>query len=421
MYKACKMKNILKIGYRNFLFIVFITFCIQFTELKLGVVKISEILLLLLTPFIYQRKMNRWIYRLFLFISLWFLISLCFNPFRDFYLLQKVSKLKTPYFISFGRFLELFACLNLAAIIINFLKNKELIVVNKVIKAIVLLNLWITIFHLYWYFLFMTNFIDETYFVYGRIPRLRGWYVEAGPYGLMLSFVFCLTFFYNFKYNALIRVIFAFTIIFAAKSKAGTMFILIWYLTYYFKIIYKTAKEYSFIFILLGILISGFILYEISYQYVYQIENVRREMKERPTDVNLVMGRIAGLFIFPDMLIDNPIFGIGLGNYPLIRNNPEYLGFVPKSPPGKTDAHGFGGLLQILVDGGVFIFSLFVLLMVKIYKKTRVINHLKYFLFAFLYLFIFGVQIYFLYPWVLFGFLIATLNSYEVSSKDFGN
>lgn len=409
------MKNLFKIGSKNFLFVVFITFCIQFTELKLGVVKISEILLLLSTPFIYQRKINKWIYRLFLFISLWFLISLFFNPFREFYLLQNVSKLKTPYFISFGRFLELFACLNLAAIIINYFKNKEVIVINKVIKAIVLLNIWITIFHLFWYFLFITNFINETYFVYGRIPRLRGWYVEAGPYGLMLSFVFCLTFFYDFKRNVLIRTIFIFTIIFAAKSKAGTMFILVWYLTLYSKIIYKTAKEYSFIFILLGALFSGFVLYKISYQYVYAIENVQREMKERPTDVNLVMGRIAGLFIFPDMLLNNPIFGIGLGNYPLIRNNPEYLGFIPKSPPGKTDAHGFGGLLQILVDGGVFMFSLFVLLVVALYKKICTINNLRYFLFAFLYLFIFGVQIYFLYPWILFGFLIATLNSYEVS------
>ncbi|HBK70196.1 MAG TPA: hypothetical protein DDZ39_00820, partial [Flavobacteriaceae bacterium] len=110
---------------KNILFIVFVVFCIQFTEIKINVIKVAEILLLLLTPFLYYKSINKWV---LLFLSLfifWFLISIAFNPFREFYLLQEVSILKKPYFITIGRFLELIACVNLTALTHQFFKNKS--------------------------------------------------------------------------------------------------------------------------------------------------------------------------------------------------------------------------------------------------------------------------------------------------------
>ena len=123
------------------------------------------------------------------------------------------------------------------------------------------------------------------------------------------------------------------------------------------------------------------------------------------------MGRIAGVFIFPDMIVDYPVLGIGLGNYPIMRNNPKYLDFIPKSPKGETDAHGFGGIVQLLVDGGIVVFGLFLLIMYKFYKDVKKNkNKSENFLLIFLFFFIFGVQIYFLYPWVLLG-ILTSLNS----------
>ena len=133
------------------------------------------------------------------------------------------------------------------------------------------------------------------------------------------------------------------------------------------------------------------------------------------------MGRIAGLFIFPKMIVKNPIAGIGLGNYPIVRNNPEFLGFIPKSPKGKTDAHGYGGLMQLLVDGGLIIFTLFLIIIYQLFKKLkRNGNNEEKFLQIFLFFFVFGVQIYFLYPWVLMGVLMAFL-THKKDEKEIGN
>ncbi len=41
-------------------------------------------------------------------------------------------------------------------------------------------------------------------------------------------------------------------------------------------------------------------------------------------DPNLVMGRVAGAVLGPRMLIAHPFLGIGWGNYPLVRDDPEY-------------------------------------------------------------------------------------------------
>ena len=101
-----------------------------------------------------------------------------------------------------------------------------------------------------------------------------------------------------------------------------------------------------------------------------------------------------------------------------MRNNPKYLDFIPHSPNGKTDAHGFGGIVQILVDGGLIMLLFFSFIMTKFYKKLRLSSKKNsYFLLAFLYLFVFGVQIYFLYPWILFGILI-TLSNMKINNEE---
>jgi hypothetical protein len=41
-------------------------------------------------------------------------------------------------------------------------------------------------------------------------------------------------------------------------------------------------------------------------------------------DGNFVMGRVAGAVIAPRMIAARPLTGIGWGNYPLVRDNPEY-------------------------------------------------------------------------------------------------
>ncbi len=397
----------------NYAFIIFVVFCVQFTELKVDVVKIAEILLLILTPFIYQRKINKWILLIATFFFVWFVVSILLNPFRDFYLLKNVSILKQPYFITVGRFLELIACINLVALVNNFFKDKSFSQIRFFLRNIFFLSCAFLFFNLIVYVLNYSGFISETRLVYENF-RLRGWFSEGGPYGLMLSFTFCLSFFYKHRYNNILRAIIVLTIIFIARSKAGMLLILVWYTLLYYKKLYKKLRELNIAIIVIGVIITSIIFVKISHKYIYAINNVRQEMKERPTDVNLVMGRISGLFIFPEMIVDYPLFGIGLGNYPIMRNNPEYLDFIPPSPVGKTDAHGFGGIIQVLVDGGVVMLLFFLMIFFNFYRVLKKNNsHLKIFLYIFLCLFMFGVQIYFLYPWVLLGTLISLSNKVD--------
>ena len=392
---------------KNFLFVLFIVFCIQFTELKLDVIKLSELLLLLLTPFIYLKKINKWILFFLVLFIFWFVQTILFNPIRSFFLLENVSILKRPYLISIGRFLELISCVNLSAIIILVFKNKSKEEKIIFIKYIFDFSFFLMIVNVVFYYSYLNNIIENTRMVYWG-DRLRGWFGEGGPYGLMLSFTYVLTFFYKSKYHNLKRFLIILVIYFLAKSKAGVVLVLIWYFIIYYKTIYKKLKEFSIIIVIMLALLFSLIFVKLSKNYIYAISNVKKEMKERPTDINLVMGRIAGVFIFPEMIADYPIFGIGLGNYPIMRNNPKYLEFIPKSPKGKTDAHGFGGLIQLLVDGGLVVFILFAFIIYYLYVKIkRKKNKNENFLAIFLFFFIFGVQIYFLYPWVLLGILIS--------------
>ncbi|MCF6241323.1 MAG: hypothetical protein L3J74_08270 [Bacteroidales bacterium] len=404
-------------SFKNILFIAFVVFCIQFTELKINVIKVAEILLLCLTPFLYYKSINKWVLLFFGLFTLWFLISIALNPFRDFYLLKEVSVLKKPYFITIGRYLELISCINLMALVQQFFKNKSYEEVLFFIKQIFLLSFFLLILSLIIYTLHMHGFITETRTVYWG-DRLRGWFSEGGPYGLMLGFTFVLSFFYKNKYNNIFRTIILFTIIFFAKSKAGGMLLIVWFILLYHKKMYKKIRELNIIILIVGGIITSLIFVKLAGFYIDDINNIKREVVKRPTDINLVMGRIAGLFIFPEMVVDNPIVGIGLGNYPIMRNNPEYLGFIPSSPIGKTDAHGYGGIVQLLVDGGLVILILFLRIIYLFFKKIkRNKNGLEVFLYMFLFLFIFGVQIYFLYPWILLGILISLSEKSEFHDK----
>lgn len=399
---------------KNLIFVVFVVFCVQFTELKIDVIKASEIALLLLTPFLYVKKINKWILMLLALFIAWFIITICLNYSRSFYLLENVSVLKTPYVISIGRFLELISCVNLTALVYLFFKGKSKEDIQQYIKYMYDFSFIILMVNVVIYILYMSDFIAETRMVYWG-DRLRGWFGEGGPYGLMLAFTFCLSFFYTNKYHFLTRTIIVLVIVFLADSKAGFMLVLIWFAIHYYRKIYKSLRELNIIVLIIGGLFLSFVLSKLAKHYISDINNIKREIAERPTDINLIMGRIAGVYIFPEMIKDYPAMGIGLGNYPIMRNNPEYLGVIPRSPSGETDAHGFGGLMQLLVDGGFFVFFAFMYIVYRFYRKIRPLNQgLEKFLFIFLCFFMFGVQLYFLYPWVLFGILISLGSKQEL-------
>jgi len=416
-----------KLGKKNTIFkiilLLFITFCVQFTDLKIGFVKITELLLLAITPFVLLGKINKYVLYFLMFFSFMAFLGILTTYTLEFTYIEP-SFFKRPYWITLGRYLEIVTCMTLCNIGILYFqylrKNEEF---DKYIIKFIDLNIIIAFLFAFIYLLVIFNIIsiDDTRLVYGWDARLRGYFAEGGPFGLMLSFFFILTKYVKNTRGKLLRRIFLFLVIFfMAESKAGTLCCLVWLGIENFGFVKNKLKR--LLIPILAIFFIGFvfIFININSMYVRELERVRQAVLERPTDRNLILGRMSGFFITPKMIKKNTLIGIGTGNYPLLRNNKEYRGFFPL-PPKKIrniDAHGYGGIMDIIVDNGILGIMIFFLILLKIFGKYRKEKGKIELLLGFIILFLFGVQIHFMYPWLLLSLiLVKTFNNDEAGRR----
>ena len=77
----------------------------------------------------------------------------------------------------------------------------------------------------------------------------------------------------------------------------------------------------------------------------------------RSEDGNFVMGRVSGVVLSPKMIAAHPILGIGWGNYPLVRDDPEYRRGTAFSL-GSTDSPSLGPIDYIVELGFPLFFYL---------------------------------------------------------------
>ncbi|MGB4776425.1 MAG: hypothetical protein WBP45_14710, partial [Daejeonella sp.] len=186
-------------------------------------------------------------------------------------------------------------------------------------------------------------------------------------------------------------------------------FVLFWFL-YNLFVNYKVSTSIKFLAILIFVPFFLLGLKIIAANYVEVFQNIGREVVDKPDDFGLVMGRVSGMFIVPKMLLSNPFFGIGLGNYPLVRNSPDYLGIFPYVP--HWDEHGLGGLVSLAVEGGLLILGLFTLILIRIYfelkQRNRAISEI---ILLFIIPTLLGVQLHFMYIWFVLGVILALLRS----------
>jgi hypothetical protein len=92
-------------------------------------------------------------------------------------------------------------------------------------------------------------------------------------------------------------------------------------------------------------------------QYSAAINEYRRVSVLRPKDYNYVVGRVAGLFLAPTMIKTHPWIGIGLGNYPIVRDDPQYRRGTPVIEP-PLDSPSLGPI-DYIVDLGFPLFLYF--------------------------------------------------------------
>jgi hypothetical protein len=243
-------------------------------------------------------------------------------------------------------------------------------------------------------------------------PRARGPFVEGGPFGVYLVSVILMCIFRRrilrrgnpgFYWIHMGALFFALLV---ASSKAGILLALV--LILYYAMLEKKLRYV----VGLGVVVAPLFLFSNVVGgiqgYAHSYMNFDQEFAERADDPSLIMGRGMAMLLMPSMILDHPISGIGLGNYSLQRNNPEYLGNLP--PSDLWDLPGLG-LVGYTAELGLplFLFACWMIwrpvaLTRRAYAgSTLVVLLASYQFFAHM----LGAQVTFMYPWIVSAIAIG--------------
>ncbi len=422
------MDNKRLVFYKSELWIIAIcTFCLQMPDLKVASIKLSELLMLLLLPFYIKEifKSKTLLYFLAFYILL-MLKTFGVNVFTHFYINEDLPLLKNPYFISVSRLIEMLACLVFCVFVINSLKlvkDPLMFIKNLLFVQIFCVGL----FYIFVYLLYASHLLHTTTYdnliVYDTsegemVYRLSGFYVEGGPFGLFCAFLFtlCIAFYKKLQLNIWYLII-CLILVLLASSKAGYLMLALTVFVFVglkIKHIFKSNIAKIGLFMVLGIAticVSGVIMDT----YIAGMDDVEQRtalFSPGEVDPNFMLGRISATVIVPNMLKTQWLQGIGWGNYPLLRNNPQYRTFMPEVPVSMWDATGFGGMLDMIIEAGVILFLIYLFLYFRI---ARLINkHFEqsgYMILAYVGPLLLGVAIYFSYTWFLLGIVLYFSNT----------
>ena len=372
---------------------ILIVFVLHCNDVKISVIKISEILMLLY-GFINAKRFHKTSKVFFLFFTGWLFVSLIHNLFLKFDTSVVTSILQQPYLCSVGRYFELLACLSFVELIINFCNEKGF---KDSIESVFLINFWFCILLLMLYVLELIG-VFTAFNVITQSGRLCGFFNEGGPFGLLIAMLLILSLMYKRGLVEKTVLVLCMTL---SVSKAGVMLLLVYTIAYYFRKA-KHNRRLKRRIILLSLPLLFLFVYT-SYLLVktYGLSWIDSEatMKyavSNPNDMNFVAGRVAGKYILFEMVTKNPLIGIGLGNYPIMRNLDEYRLFFPKID--IYDATGFGGIVDLLCQSGLIGLIIFAVILKKISSY-----HNPYLIILFTCIFLCGVQLTFIYPWFLVG------------------
>lgn len=369
--------------------IIFVLHC---NDVKISVVKISEIILIFYGAwnfFSFHKTTKRFFYLFTFFL----LVTLIHNIFIKFDYSVVTNILQEPYWCSIGRYVELLCCLTFVELFINYIK----IVGIEYSKTVLFrLNTIFCCCILFLYFLERTNMFT-LFDVTLDSGRMTGFFNEGGPFGLLLSLQLVLSLIFK---RPLLEIFILSICLFLSASKAGAMLLLICFVFFALNRC-RDSKIWRYSMITLFVPFVAIVLYVgyvliVSYGISWtDVEYAQKYAEMNPDDTSFVAGRVSGRYIAYEMFIKNPVIGVGLGNYPILRNIDEYRSFFP--PIKLYDATGLGGIVDLFVQHGLLGIIMFVIVLWKVYKKSGT----PIFIILFVITFCCGVQLTFIYPWIL--------------------
>jgi len=406
-----------------------------FTAVKVGSLQAEDFVLILLLGFCITKFLCSgfsfristkltglfWSYGLLLLL----LLLLAVLALRlTFYPLDEASLLKQPVIFSLSKLIQLAAC------ICGFLWLTNVFVAEK--------GLLIRAMNLYWW----TGIVTSWFAVFswlvvtiGHIEpappfpasllgaysveyavRARGFFNEGGPYGIYVVSVFAIGLLRRYMTRRRLgmpNIAVLFLGFLLSESKAA--FLLVVLLVLYPIVSAASFRKKVTYFVISAAILCGAAVWlnlpVMLTAYVDSYQRVEDNVAAIGRDTNIVVGRIAALYIVPRMISAHPITGVGLGNYPLMRNDPHYLGSLPTiTDVEDLPAIGIPGIAaEIGIPATVW---LMILLLAPYWvgrKKASIIGTAAIFQFL---AHVFGVQLTFFYPWFISACAFAA-SSYE--------
>jgi O-Antigen ligase len=353
-------------------------------------------------------------YLIFLiFLSLFAILSLRLKS----YPLEDVSILKTPIFYSASRLLQF------VAMVCGLFWIAEAMIRERRYLDMAMNLFWRTgivscIYAIISYCSLRFGGIDlfGAYLATASL-RARGFFNEGGPFGLYIVSVLMIGLLrnqINAKRMGLINLSVIFTALILSQSKAAFFAIAflcccaVFTLGSFWKRVVTVLVALSILAFLAVSIHIGVLLRS----YLKTYENIETRVALLGNDPNVVLGRIAGAYIVPRMIKEHPITGIGIGNYPLMRNNPKFLGDLP-SIRYEEDQPGLG-LLGDASELGIPLTCLLFVLMCMPYwvckKGARIVGIVSV---TQLTVHLFGVQLTFFYPWLITACALAASVHYK--------
>ena len=341
-----------------------------------------------------------------------------------FYPLDEASLLKRPVLFSLSKLFQL------AAIVCAFLWLTNVFVAEKKLLVQAMTVYWRSGILTSWYALL--SWLVVTIGHIGPAPtfpasilgaysveyavRARGFFNEGGPFGIFVISVFVIGLLRRHMVGrrlgpANIAVLFLAFVL--SESKAA--FFLITLLAFYWVVSAASFRK-KVAYLVFSVTIFAGVgawlnLPNLLADYISGYQRVEDNVAALGRDPNVVLGRIAALYIVPRMISAHPITGVGIGNYPLMRNDPHYLGSLPTiTDVEDLPAIGIPGIAaEIGIPATIWLMILLLAPYWVCRKKASIIGTAAIFQFL---AHAFGVQLTFFYPWFVSACAFAA-SSYE--------
>lgn len=396
-----------------------ICFLAAFTDVKIFDIQLVEIFLaisVILVLYMPENKLqisgSRYTLNFLskFYILLFFLFAGSLLSLRiDFFPPPNIGPLKQPPIATFVRIIEAVLAIS-STFLVSLAIKTDPEKFKKVLSAYVTAAVIGSVYGVGSYILWLLD-IDAPGVTILDVTRVRGFFVEGGPFGVYLVGAIVLQIIrgHFLKYISQQRFYIEMGILLTAfvLSQSKASFLLLAFMGVVFLI---HSRYYRLL------VIGALVLLPLSLTtnligglngYYWNWANYASSAAERPDDSSLVYGRLAGSVLLPRIVAMHPIAGVGLGNYALVRNDPMVLRGLP--PAREWDLHGLG-LLGYMAELGIPI-TLYVMwlyaypLIIAWRSRSWIVLLCSYPLMAAL----FGVQLTFAYPWIIAGIGLAAV------------